>query len=102
MRAEEALIDCIVDVAADPLVVAELISETLASLEALVAAAVRTTVTTCGVAVVALSFCGVAVCEVVDAAAAVCCDVSVVVMPSTLSARLSTGDKMSLAWRCCR
>lgn len=87
MRAEEELIDCIVRVAVDPSVVTELVPETLVSLEALVATAIGTTITTCGVAVVVLSSCVVAVYEVVDAAVAVFCEVWVVVTPSMLSAR---------------
>ena len=64
----------------------------------LVADAVGTTVTTCGVAVIVLPSCVVAVWEVVDAVAAVCPALWVVVIPRMLSARLSIGEKMSRAW----
>lgn len=63
----------------------------------LVADAVGTTVTTCGVALMALPSCVVAVWEVVDVVAAVCSALWVVVIPRMLSARLSIGDKMSRA-----
>jgi hypothetical protein len=67
-------------------------------LEELVAGAAGTTVTTCGVAVIVLPSCVVVVWEVVDAAAVVCSALWVVVIPRTLSARLSIGEKISRAW----
>jgi hypothetical protein len=91
-------VDCAATVAVELLVASELVPEVLIRLEELVADAVGTTVTTCGVAVIVLRSCVVAVWEVVDAVAAVCSALWVVVTPMMLSARLSIGDKMSRAW----
>lgn len=90
---EEEVADCVVE----PLVASEFVAEELVWLEEVVAEAVGTTVTTCGLAVDVLSFCVAGVCEVVGVAAAVCSVLWVVVIPRMLSARLSIGDKMSRA-----
>ena len=89
---------CAAIIAVELIVGSGLVSEALVGLEALVADAVGTTVTTCDVAVIILPSCVVAVWEVVDAAAAVCSALWVVVIPRMLSARLSIGDKTSRAW----
>jgi hypothetical protein len=99
---EDEVMGCAVNIAVEPLMASELVSEALVWLEELVAAAVGRSVTACGVAVVVLSSCVVAVCVVVDAAAAVCSALWVVVIPRILSARLSIGEKISRAWRGCR
>jgi hypothetical protein len=91
-------VGCAATVAVELPLGSELVSEGLIGLEELVANAVGTTVTTCGVAVIVLPSCVVAVWEVVDAAAAVCSALWVVVIPRMLSARLSIGDKTSRAW----
>lgn len=77
------MVDCAATVVVELLVGSELVAD-----------AVGTTVTTCGVALMALPSCVVAV---VDVVAAVCSALWVVVIPRMPSARLSIGDKMSRA-----
>jgi hypothetical protein len=98
VNTEGEVVDCAATVAVELPVGSELVSDAVIGLEELVAGAVGTTVTTCGVAVIVLPSCVVVVWEVVDAVAAVCSALWVVVIPRMLSARLSIGDKISRAW----
>jgi hypothetical protein len=94
---EDEVVDDAVNVEVEPRMALDSLPEALLWLEEPVDAAVGTTVTTCGVAFIVLSFCVVAVWEVVDATTAVCSVLWVEVIPRILSARLSIGEKMSRA-----
>jgi hypothetical protein len=98
VNTEDEVVGCAATVAVELLVRSELVSEAVIGLEELVAGAVGTTVTICGVAVIVLESCVVVVWEVVDVVAAVCSALWVVVIPRMLSARLSIGDKISRVW----